>query len=147
MPGEPYVIEISTDKSRIDVAIVHDFLSNQSYWAKGVPRNVVEQAIAHSVAFAAYDDGHLVAFARVITDHAIFAYLADVFVVPSHRGRGISKQLMKAIRSHPQLQRLRRWSLVTDDAHSLYRQFGFRELASPEKHMEDVVLNPWGGFE
>src|ERR1700745_2631439 len=121
------MIEISTDKSRIDVATVHDFLSNQSYWAKGIPRDVVEQAIAHSVAFAAYDDVRLVASARVITDHAVFAYLADVFVLPSHRGRGVSKQLMGAVRGHPQLQGLRRWSLVTSDAHDLYRQFGFRE--------------------
>jgi len=138
------MIEISTDKSRIDVALVHDFLCNQSYWAKGIPQDVVEQAIAHSVTSAAYDDEHLVAFARVITDYAVFAYLADVFVLPSHRGRGISKQLMEAIRGHPELQSLRRWSLVTSDAHDLYRQFGFRELASPEKHMEDVVLNPYG---
>jgi GNAT superfamily N-acetyltransferase len=137
------MIEISTDKSRIDVDVVYDFLCNQSYWAKGIPRDVLERAIAHSVAFAAYDDGDLVAFARVITDYAVFAYLADVFVVPSHRGRGIAKTLMEAVRSHPQLQGLRRWSLVTSDAHDLYRQFGFRELATPEKHMEDVALNPY----
>lgn len=137
------MIEISTDKSRIDVALVHDFLCNQSYWARGIPRDVVERAIAHSVAFAAYDDGRLVAFARVISDYAVFAYLADVFVVPSHRGRGIAKQLMRAIRGQPELQGLRRWSLVTSDAHALYHQFGFRELASPEKHMEDVVRNPY----
>ena len=80
----------------------------------------------------------------MITDYPIFSYLADVFVLPSHRGRGIAKQLMGAIRGHPHLQGLRRWSLVTSDAHDLYRQFGFRELASPEKHMEDVMPNPYG---
>jgi GNAT superfamily N-acetyltransferase len=136
------MIEISTDKSRIDTGVVHDFLCDQSYWARGIPREVVERAIANSIVFAAYDDERLVAFARVITDCAVFAYLADVFVVPSHRGRGIAKQLMVAIRGDARLQGLRRWSLVTSDAHDLYRQFGFRELASPEKHMEDVT-NPY----
>ncbi|MEA2327065.1 MAG: hypothetical protein QOE68_2024 [Thermoanaerobaculia bacterium] len=140
------MIEISTDKSRIDVDAVHDFLSNHAYWAKGIPRNVVERAIANSIVFAAYDDERLVAFARVITDCAVFAYLADVFVVPSHRGRGIGKQLMSAIRAYPLLQGLRRWLLVTRDAHALYRQFGFRELAKPERHMEAVVIDPYGTF-
>lgn len=139
------MIEIRTDRTRIDVARVHSFLCNDSYWAKGIPRETVERSIEHSLPFAAYDGEELVGFARVVTDYAVFAYIADVFVVPSHRGRGISKELMAAIRSHPQLQGLRRWSLVTSDAHALYRQFGFRDLAHPEKHMEDVVANPYGG--
>jgi GNAT superfamily N-acetyltransferase len=137
------MIEITTDRSRIDVDRVHSFLCNESYWAKGIPREVVERSIEHSLPFAAYDGPELVAFARVVTDYAVFAYLADVFVVPSHRGRGISKQLMNAIRSDPRLQGLRRWSLVTSDAQGLYRQFGFRELASPEKHMEAVAVDPY----
>jgi GNAT superfamily N-acetyltransferase len=138
------MIEISTDRARIDVDRVHAFLCNESYWAKGVPRAVVERSIEHSLPFAAYDGEGLVGFARVITDFAVFAYVADVFVLPTHRGRGISKQLMAAIRSHPELQSLRRWSLVTSDAQGLYRQFGFRELAHPERHMEDVAVNPYG---
>ena len=137
------MIEISTDRARIDTDVVHGYLCKESYWAKGIPRVVVERSIEHSLPFAAYDGEELVAFARVITDYAVFAYIADVFVVPTHRGRGISKQLIAAIRSHPQLQGLRRWSLVTSDAHGLYRQFGFRELAHPERHMEDVVANAY----
>src|SRR5437016_13770012 len=97
------MIEISTERSRIDIARVHSFLCNESYWAKGIPREVVERSIEHSLPFAAYDGDELVAFARVVTDYAVFAYLGDVFVVPSHRGRGISKQIMAAIRSHPRL--------------------------------------------
>lgn len=139
------MIEISTDRARIDVDRVHAFLCNESYWAKGIPREVVERSIEHSLPFAAYDGDDLVAFARVITDYAVFAYVADVFVVSTHRGRGISKQLMAAIRSHPELQSLRRWSLVTSDAQGLYRQFGFRALAHPERHMEDVAVNAYVG--
>src|SRR5713101_4125228 len=98
------MIEISTDAARIDVDRVHNYLCNESYWAKGIPREVVERSIEHSLPFAAYDGQELVAFARVVTDFAVFAYLADVFVVPTHRRRGISQQLMAAIRSHPRLQ-------------------------------------------
>jgi GNAT superfamily N-acetyltransferase len=141
------MIEISTDKTRVDVDRVHDYLCNQSYWAKGVPRDVVERSIENALVFGAYDGGELVGFARVVTDYAVFAYVGDVFVVPAYRGRGISKQIMAAIRSHPRLQNLRRWSLVTSDAHGLYRQFGFRELASPEKHMEDARAKPYGLHE
>lgn len=141
------MIEISTDAARIDISTVHTYLCNESYWAKGIPREVVERSIEHSLPFAAYEGQELVAFARVVTDFAVFAYLADVFVVPAHRGRGISRQLMEAIRTHPRLQGLRRWSLVTRDAHGLYEQFGFRSLAAPEKHMEDVAVNPYGARE
>lgn len=141
------MIEIRTEIGRIDLDRVHSFLCNESYWAKGIPRDVVERSIEHSLPFAAYDSGELVGFARVVTDFAVFAYLADVFVVPAHRGRGISQQLMAAIRSHPRLQGLRRWSLVTRDAHGLYEQFGFRPLAAPERHMEDVAVNPYGASE
>jgi GNAT superfamily N-acetyltransferase len=114
---------------------VHAFLT-RSYWAQGVPREVVLRSVRHSLCFGAYDGGRQVAFARVITDRATFAYLADVFVVESHRGRGIARRLMSVIRAHPDLQGLRRWSLATRDAHGLYRQFGFTALASPGLWME-----------
>jgi len=138
------LIEISNDKSRIDVERVHRFLSEESYWARNIPRDVVETSIENSLCFGAYDGAELVGFARVVTDYAVFAYVADVFVVASHRGRGISKDIMAAIRSHPRLQALRRWALVTRDAQELYRQFGFTALASPERHMEAVRANPYG---
>ena len=138
------MIEISNDKSRIDVERVHRFLSEESYWARNIPRDVVETSIENSLCFGAYDGAELVGFARVVTDYAVFAYVADVFVVASHRGRGISKDIMAAIRSHPRLQALRRWALVTRDAQELYRQFGFTALASPERHMEAVRANPYG---
>lgn len=137
------MIEISTEKSRLDVDVIHRYLSEESYWAKGIPRDLVETSIANSLCFAAYDDDKLVGFARVITDYAVFAYIADVFVLPSHRGLGISKHVMQAIRSHPGLQRLRRWHLLTRDAHRLYAQFGFAELKTPERHMESTVANPY----
>ena len=136
-------INVSNKVSKRDIDIIHRYLSEHSYWAKNIPRDVVERSIENSLCFAAHDAGEHVGFARAITDYAVFAYIADVFVLESHRGRGISKQLMEAVRRHPQLQGLRRWSLVTSDAHDLYRQFGFSELASPEKHMEDVALNPY----
>jgi GNAT superfamily N-acetyltransferase len=134
---------ITTDKSRLDVDMIHHYLSEDSYWAKNIPRNLVERAIENSICFAAFDGHRQVGFARVLTDFAVFAYLGDVFVVPSHRGRGISKQLMRAIRDHPPFQQLRRWHLLTRDAHALYQQFGFRELEKPEMHMEIAVSNPY----
>jgi GNAT superfamily N-acetyltransferase len=137
------LIEISNDKSRIDVGRVHRFLAEESYWAANIPRGVVETAIENSLCFGAYDGAELVGFARVVTDYAVFAYVGDVFVIASHRGRGISKAIMAAIRSHPRLQGLRRWSLLTRDAHELYRQFGFTALASAERHMESALVNPY----
>jgi len=128
-------IEISTDPSRIDVSLVHDFLSN-SYWAKGRPREVVERSIAHSLCFGAYEGGNQVAFARLITDRAVFAYLADVFVVPDHRGRGIARLLLGAILEHPDIKGLRVIRLGTRDAHGLYAKFGFTSMVSTERSME-----------
>ena len=116
--------------------MIHRYLSEESYWAKGIPRQVVERSIENALCFGAYEDGKQVGFARVVTDYAVFAYVGDVFVLDSHRGRGVSKMIMSAIMAHPSLQGLRRWSLLTTDAHGLYRQFGFSELANPEKHME-----------
>ena len=122
--------------ARVDVDVVHRFLSEESYWAQGITRERVERAIAHSIPFSAFEGGAQIGFARVISDRATFAYLADVFVLPSHRGRGIARKIMEAIFAHPELQELRRWMLVTRDAHALYEQFGFRALAAPERHME-----------
>lgn len=126
---------ISTDSSRFDLDLIHRFLSN-SYWAEGIPREIVERSIENSLCFGIFDRDQQVGFARVITDRATFAYLGDVFVIESHRGRGLSKQLMRAIMEHPQLQGLRRWSLVTRDAHGLYKQFGFTAIANPQRYME-----------
>lgn len=136
-------VAISTDRSRLDVDLIHRYLSEESYWAKGIPRELVQRALEHSLCFGAYDGEALVGFARVVTDYATFGYIADVFVLPSHRGRGVSKRLMAAIRAHPELQRLRRWHLVTRDAHGLYEQFGFRAIETPARHMESVTVNAY----
>ena len=125
---------ISTDPARIDLALVHDFL-RQSYWAKDIPLAIVERSIRHSLSFGIYRGGAQVGFARVISDRATFAYLADVFVLETFRGQGLSKWLMETILAHPELQDLRRWLLVTADAHGLYQQFGFEELAEPGKFL------------
>jgi ribosomal protein S18 acetylase RimI-like enzyme len=128
---------ISTDPARVDVAMVHGFLVD-SYWAKGIPRRIVEKSIAGSVSFGTYGPGangeQQVGFARVITDLATFAYLADVFVLPEYRGRGLSKFLMRCIMAHPELQEVRTWLLATGDAHGLYRQFGFSGVVELNRH-------------
>jgi GNAT superfamily N-acetyltransferase len=126
--------EISTDRSRLDIALIHDFLRS-SYWAQGIPRAIVEKSIRHSLCFGAFLGLQQVGFARVISDFAAVAHIADVFVVPEHRGRGISKLLMRAILDHPELQGLRRFFLATRDAHGLYAQFGFQPLTHPEQYM------------
>ena len=138
-------IEVTTDRARLDVALIHRYLSEESYWAKGIPRERLERAIANSLCFGVFEDGAQVGFARVVTDRATFAYLADVFVLPSHRGRGISKTIMEAVRAHPDLQGLRRWHLSTLDAHGLYEQYGFRSLSMPERHMEILAKKPYAG--
>ncbi|MBL9096991.1 MAG: GNAT family N-acetyltransferase [Alphaproteobacteria bacterium] len=137
--------EISTDRARLDVALIHRWLSEESYWAKGVPRDVVERSIANALCFGIYGTNNAqVGFARVITDKATFAYLGDVFVLEAHRGRGLSKRLMQTIIDHPDLQGLRRWMLATRDAHGLYAQFGFGPVVA-ERLMErvnpDIYLN------
>ena len=125
---------ISTDRSKLDRAAIHEFLA-ASYWAKGIPREVVDRSIEGSLCFGLYANGQI-GFTRVITDSATFAYLADVYVLESHRGRGLATWLMECVLAHPDLVGLRRWMLVTRDAHPLYRKFGFRELAHPERVME-----------
>lgn len=127
---------ISTDRARLDLDVIHGFLTN-CYWAKGIPREVVAQSIEHSLCFGVYDgSGAQVGFARVVSDFATVAYLGDVFVLESHRGRGLSKWMMECIMQHPALQNLRRWILLTRDAHGLYSQSGFTPLKGPERYME-----------
>jgi len=130
-------LRISTDKGELDVPLIHRFLSTEAYWSQGIPRETVERAIAGSLCFGGHVEGAgQVAFARVISDFATFAYLADVFVLPAHRGQGLSKQLMAAVFAHPQLQGLRRFMLATFDAHALYAQYGFTAPARPDRLME-----------
>ena len=125
---------LSTDRSKIDINAVHDFLS-RSYWAEGIPIETLRRSIENSLCFAIYQQEMLVGFGRVISDFATFAYLADVFVLPEHRGKGLSKWLIQIIIDHPQLQGLRRFTLATRDAHSLYAQFGFSVFDKPERWM------------
>lgn len=131
---------VSTDRARLDLDVIHGFLTN-CYWAKGIPREVVARSIEHSLCFGIYDETSgkrpaQVGFARVISDFATIAYLGDVFVLESHRGRGLSKWMMEVIMRHPALQGLRRWILLTRDAHGLYQQSGFTAIQSPERYME-----------
>jgi GNAT superfamily N-acetyltransferase len=130
---------ISTDRSRFDIDLIHNFLTN-CYWANGVPRDVLVRSIENAFCFGVFDGDQQVGFARVITDFATYAYIGDVFIIESHRGRGLSKQLMQTIMEHPRLQGFRRWSLVTSDAHGLYEKFGFTPLAEPQGYME--LRNP-----
>ncbi len=130
---DPY--EITTDPSRFDIAAIHDFLAH-SYWSPGLPREVLERAIAHSLCFGLLCEGRQVGFARMITDRATFAYLADVYVLEAHRGKGLARRLVKTILAHPDLQGLRRMMLATRDAHGLYAKFDFQPLAAPQRFME-----------
>ena len=134
---------ISTEKGRLDREAIHAFLK-ESYWARGVPRQIVDRSIENSLCFGLYDGARLVGFARVITDRATFGYLADVFVVESHRGRGLATWFMESLMSHPDLRDIRRWMLVTRDAHGLYRKVGFADLSAPERIMEKLLANPYG---
>jgi N-acetylglutamate synthase-like GNAT family acetyltransferase len=127
---------LSTNKRLIDVDAVHRFLTESSSWARGIPREIVEQAIAHSLCFGLYREGVLLAYCRIVTDGATFGNLVDVFVIPAMRGRGLSKMLMGFVMSHPLVPRLRRFTLATTDAHGLYAQFGFGALSKPETFME-----------
>jgi GNAT superfamily N-acetyltransferase len=126
---------ITTDRRDLDVRAIHDFLA-RSYWSPGVPIGVVEKAIANSLCFGLFHGRDQVGLARVITDKATFAYLADVYVLEAHRGKGLSKWMLEVIRGHPDLQGLRRFMLATSDAHGLYAQFGFTPLANPSRMME-----------
>lgn len=127
---------ISTDRARLDVDTIADYLQNTSYWAKGRERSVIERSIQHSESFGVYRDNQQVGFARVVTDYATFAWLCDVFILPSEQGRGLGKWLMECVLAHPDLQGLRFWYLRTRDAHGLYKQYGFTELKDPTRSME-----------
>jgi GNAT superfamily N-acetyltransferase len=126
---------VSTEKRRLDTEVIHKFLAN-SYWANGIPMATVVRSLEGSLCFGVYCGKSQIGFARVVSDLATFAYLADVFVIEEYRGRGISKWLMECILAHPDLQGLRRWLLGTRDAHGLYKQFGFAPLSNPERFMQ-----------
>ena len=132
-PAERFAI--STDPKRLDLRVVHRFLTN-SYWSAGISLTVVRKSIRGSFVFGVYCGRGQVGYARVITDFATYAYLADVFILENYRGQGLSKRLMERVMNHPRLRGLRRWGLVTRDAQGLYAQFGFQVVQSPERHME-----------
>ncbi|MQR02491.1 GNAT family N-acetyltransferase [Glaciimonas soli] len=127
---------VTTNKAELDIASIHRFLSQETPWAKGLPFSVLQKGIENSLCFAGFIDGRQVAFARVVSDYATFANLLDVFVLPEYRGCGYSKVLMQEILAHPDLQGLRRFTLATSDAHTLYAQFGFDAPAKPQTLME-----------
>jgi GNAT superfamily N-acetyltransferase len=127
---------ISTDKSKLDIPYIHQFLSEESYWAANIPIEIVEQSIAHSICLGMYDGDKQIGFARIITDQATFGYLADVFIDNTYRGRGFSKWLMEVIMELPFIRLLRRLMLATMDAHGLYQQFGFTPITFPERLMQ-----------
>ena len=135
MLAERGEFRVSSDPRDVDLDAVHAFLT-RSYWAEGVPREIVAKAIAGSIPFSLFHVKEQIGFARVITDHATYAYLADVYVLEEYRGRGLGRWLIEVLMSHPDLQGLRRIGLVTRDAHKLYEPFGFHALAAPERHME-----------
>ncbi len=130
------MIEISTDRSRLDIAYIHRYLSEECYWSIGRSREIVEKSIANSLCFGVYDGGRQIGFARVVTDSATFAWLCDVFIDAAYRGRGLGKQLVETVIGHPELQGMRNFILATRDAHELYRQYGgFEALAAPDRWM------------
>jgi GNAT superfamily N-acetyltransferase len=135
---------ISTDPGRIDVDLVHGFLT-ASYWAEGITRELVERSIRHSLNFSLFHHDRQIGFARVITDRATFGYLGDVFVLEGFRGRGLGRWLMEVVHAHPELQGFRRWVLLTRDAHALYRQVGYTPLARPDRYMEKWAPDVYRG--
>lgn len=127
---------ISTDKARLNIPLIHEYLSQQSYWAKGRPMDVVQRSIQHSLCFGVYQEDRQVGFARLVTDYATFSWLCDVFILESHRGLGLGKWLIATIIEHPELQSAKPILLATSNAHELYRRYGgFNELPMPEKWM------------
>ena len=130
------MIQISTDKKRLNTKLIHEFLSQKSYWAKGRNIEIVKRSIENSLCFGVYSDNQQIGFARVVTDYAVFAWLLDVFILEAYRGKGYGKLLMNAIMKHEKLQNLQRWGLGTEDAQGLYQQFGFKPLRKPENIME-----------
>ena len=131
---------ITTDPAHFDIAMVHGYLTS-CYWAEGIPRETVKRSIAGALCFGLFERDAQIGFARVITDYATYAYLADVFILEPHRGKGLSTWMMECILADSRLQGLRRWSLVTRDAHGLYEKFGFTALANPQRYMEKIIPN------
>lgn len=127
---------ISTDKSKLDITIIHHYLSKEAYWSLNIPLERVQKSINNSLCYGVYYNDQQIGFARVITDFASFAYIADVFILNEYRGKGLSKWLVETMITHPELQDLRRWALRTRDAHGLYNKFGFADISDPEKWME-----------
>ena len=134
-------MEVDCNISRLDIPLIHRFLSEESLWAKGISLDVVERSLKNSLCFGGYLDSGQIAFARVISDYATFANLVDVFVLPNHRSKGYGKKLMESIMVHPELQGLRRFTLATADAHGLYKHYGFKALAKPQAFMESYNPN------
>ncbi|MDY8134819.1 GNAT family N-acetyltransferase [Aquimarina sp. 2201CG5-10] len=133
-------IVISTDKEKLDIDFIHQFLTN-SYWAEGRTKEDVITSIENCMCFGIYENGNQVGFARVLTDYVVFGYLMDVFITKEHRGKGYSKQLIKAIMEHPDLQQIKRWMLATKDAHGLHKQFGFDSIKDTSRMMGKVTIN------
>jgi GNAT superfamily N-acetyltransferase len=132
--------QISTDPDRLNLPWIFDYLANQAYWSRGIPSEVFKKSVANSLCFGLYAEDQQIGFARVISDFSTFAYLADVFVAPEYRGRGLGKWLVECILSHTELQGFRRWLLVTKDAHGLYGRYGFKPLRKPENLMEMLAV-------
>lgn len=130
-------ITISTDNSKLNIDFIHQFLTN-AYWSKGRTKEEVKTSIEHCLNFGVYLNGEQIGFARLLTDYTVFAYLMDVFIIEKYRGHGYSKQLIKTIVQHSELQKVHRWMLATKDAHGLYKQFGFEELPDP-----NLMMTKW----
>lgn len=137
---------ISTDRSKLDLNIIHGYLANESYWCKNIPLEKVKTQIANSLNFGLYHNNKQIGYARIISDFASVAYLGDVFVIEEYREQGLSKWLMSVVMAHPELQGLRRWILLTRDAHEMYKKFGWKEIAAPEKWMEKHDGNVYGNL-
>ena len=135
---------VSDDPARLDRDVIERFLTG-SYWAKNIPRATLDKSLRNSLCFALLEGERQIGFARVVSDRATIAYLADVFVLPEFRGRGLAKWLLTCVLAHPELQGLRRWVLATRDAHDLYRKLGFTPLKRPEIFMERHDPNVYGG--
>lgn len=138
---------ITTDKSKLDLTAIHEFLSNHSHWSRNIPFETVKISIEHSLNFGLFHREAQIGYAKVISDFATIAYLGDVYVLPGYRGKGLSKWLMQQVMSHPSLQGLRRWILLTADAHGLYKQYGWKEPKNPERYMELHNPNVYGNIK
>ena len=132
---------ISNDKMLMDVNVIHDFLSNRSYWAKGISKQRIEKSITNSLPFGVFEGKNQIGFAQVITDYATFGWICNVFILENHRGKGLSKALIHAITEHFELKNMRRLLLATADAHGLYTQYGFSALEKPERWLEKTIAD------